>query len=134
MGAGHTTIDPHAAINSANRVFVDAFARKDAKTLANLYTKDGKLLPPGSDFISGKVAIEHFWQEAMNRGTRKLETIELEVHGEVANEVGRYRVEAADGRSIDAGKYLVVWKREEESWRMHLDIWSSGDKTSSLSS
>jgi ketosteroid isomerase-like protein len=117
--------DPRSAIDVTNRAFVDAFIRKDPAAIAALYTVDGQLLPPGSDFVTGNNAIARYWQEAMKIGIRRLETTELEIYEGMAHEVGRYTIEAPDESEADAGMYLVVWKREGSVWRMHRDIWNS---------
>jgi len=54
-----------------------------------------------------------------------LETLELEAHDETAHEVGRYTLKAAGGQVTDTGKYLVIWKREGGSWKLHRDIWTT---------
>jgi hypothetical protein len=59
-----------------------------------------------------------------------IETTELEVYGDMAHEVGRYTVEAADASEADAGMYIVLWKREGSVWRMHRDIWNTRDQRS----
>ena len=117
--------DARSAIDAVNRGFMTAFIRKDPAAVAALYTLDGQLLPPRSDFVTGRSAIARYWQEAMKIGIRNLETTELEIHGESAFEVGRYTVEASDGSEADAGMYIVVWKLEDGTWRMHRDIWNS---------
>jgi ketosteroid isomerase-like protein len=125
MSASRTAGDARSAIDSANHKFMDAYIRGDAVGVASVYTVNGQLLPPERDVITGGPAIARFWQDAMHLGTRKLETIELEIHGEAAHEVGRYTVEAADGQVADAGKYIVLWKFEDGFWRMHRDIWTT---------
>ena len=79
------------AIKSANEVWMSTFAQGDAEGMANLYTKDGQLLPTQSDVVSGRQAIQAFWQSVMDMGikTAKLETVEAESHGDTAIEVGR---------------------------------------------
>jgi ketosteroid isomerase-like protein len=54
-----------------------------------------------------------------------LETLELEAHGDTAHEVGRYELKAAGGQVADAGKYLVIWKQESGTWKIHRDIWTT---------
>jgi uncharacterized protein (TIGR02246 family) len=125
MSATHAPGDARSAIDAVNRGFMTAFIRKDPAAVAALYTLDGQLLPPRSDFVTGRSAIAGYWQEAMKVGIRKLETTELEIHSESAFEVGRYTVEASDGSEADAGMYIVVWKLEDGTWRMRRDIWNS---------
>jgi ketosteroid isomerase-like protein len=32
---------------------------------------------------------------------------------------------AADNKSLDKGKYVAVWKKENGTWKMYRDIWNS---------
>ncbi len=121
------TSDVHAAIAAANRKFMDAFARQDAAGMADLYTMDGQLLPANSDFVTGASAIEEFWGGAMGMGIRtaKLETVEMEAHGDMAVEVGKYALGGEGGLALDHGKYVVIWKNDDGTWKLHRDIWTS---------
>jgi ketosteroid isomerase-like protein len=58
----------------------------------------------------------------------KLETLDLEVAGDMTHEVG----EATLGLEPKAGtattvmvKYVVVWKQVGGQWRLHRDIWNA---------
>lgn len=125
--------EPEAAvaseIESANRTFEGTFARGDADGMAALYTEDGQLLPTGSDVISGRFAIAEFWQSAFDAGLARAEltTVELDSAGDVAYEVGRYRLSLPDGQVADEGKYVVLWKREDGRWKLHRDIWNTNN-------
>jgi uncharacterized protein (TIGR02246 family) len=105
---------------------MEAFRRRDAAAIADLYTRDGQLLPANSDFVTGTDAIRAFWQGAMDMGIEEvvLETAELEGHRDTAHEVGRYTLRAG-GEAADSGKYLVIWRREGGSWKLHRDIWTT---------
>lgn len=118
------------AINSAVQSFGDAFRRGDAAAVAALYAEDATLLPPGSPVTKGRDAIREFWQGAMSVGVReaKLETVEVESRDDLAYEVGRFEMAMqppGGERAEVTGKYVVVWKREADGWRMHVDIWNS---------
>jgi uncharacterized protein (TIGR02246 family) len=119
--------DVNAAIAAANLKFMEAFARQDAAGMAGMYTADGQLMPANSDFVSGTSAIEQFWGGAMGMGIRtaKLETVELEAHGETAVEVGKYTLGGDEGQTLDQGKYVVVWKNDGGTWKLHRDIWTT---------
>ena len=116
-----------AAIASANQSLIETFGRADAAGAAQLYTADGQLLPSGSDVVTGHVAIEGFWGGVMGMGftSVSLETVELEDHGETAIEAGRYTLGTADGEAADEGKYLVIWKKQDGTWKLHRDIWTT---------
>ena len=119
--------DIRTQIESANAQFVSAFKRGDATGIANLYTEGAQLLPAHSDFVRGAMAIRTFWQSVIDRGLTgaSLETIELEAHGDTAIEIGRYRLLAAGDAVADHGKYLVVWKHDAGTWKLHRDIWTT---------
>ncbi len=117
-------------IASANQNFMDAFRRADAAGLAALYTDDTKLLPPGFPMMNGKEAVQSFWQGAMDMGIKeaKLETIEVESQGNLACEIGRFAltVQPQGGEStMMTGKYVVVWKNQDDAWKLHVDIWNA---------
>ncbi len=115
------------AIAAANQVFMDAFGRGDAAGLAALYTENCQLMPPNSDFVIGNAAIQTFWQGAFDMGIKaaKLEIREVEAHGDTAIEVSQYTLFAEGEQVADKGKYIVIWKRIEGQWKLHLDIYNS---------
>lgn len=121
------TEDIRSQIEAANGQFVSAFKRGDAAALASLYTAQGQLLPANSDFVKGTEAIRGFWQGALDMGLKQvaLETLEIEAHGDTAIEVGRYNLFLGDGSVADAGKYIVIWKNDLGTWKLHRDIWTT---------
>jgi uncharacterized protein (TIGR02246 family) len=122
-----TSTAVQAAIAAVNENFMAAFNRRDAAGLADFYTENGQLLPTGSDFVTGRAAIQAFWQASMDRGrkTVRLEIVEAEGHGDTAIEIGKYTLSWEAGNVIDRGKYVVIWKQEGGQWKLHRDIWNS---------
>jgi uncharacterized protein (TIGR02246 family) len=116
-----------AAIDAANQRFMSAFASQDAAAVAALYTEDALLLPPGTDILSGRTAIQGFWQAVMNSGVRgvTLETVELEHYGQALQEIGRYTLTGTGGQVLDRGKYVVIWRHEGSEWLIHRDIFNT---------
>jgi uncharacterized protein (TIGR02246 family) len=120
----------HNAILAANKEFMAAFERGDAPAIADMYTDDGKLLPPNSPMLAGKQAIRAFWQGAKEAGGKatKLETLDVESHDDLAIEIGRYTLtlQSKSGGSVtDQGKYIVVWKNDHGVWKLQIDIWNT---------
>ena len=115
------------AIEAANKKFEAAVSRGDGPGTAALYTAAAQLLPAQSDIVSGTQAIGQFWQAVYNSGIKgaTLTTVEVEGHGNTAHEVGKYELRGADGKVLDHGKYVVVWKKEGASWKLHRDIWTT---------
>jgi uncharacterized protein (TIGR02246 family) len=124
--------DARSLIDSVNQNFMDAFSRADAAGIAALYTEDTKLLPPGFPMMTGKEAVQSFWQGAMNSGVTeaKLETLELESQGNLASEIGRFtltvQLQGSETTTM-TGKYVVVWKKQDGSWKLHIDIWNTDE-------
>ncbi len=119
--------DIKAQIEAANAKFVQIFEAGDAAGVAARYTKDGQVLAPGSDTVSGTAAIEAFWKAGMQAGVPKLTltTLEAEQHGDTAIEVGRAGIFDAQGNQLDASKYIVIWKRVNGEWKLHRDIFNA---------
>jgi ketosteroid isomerase-like protein len=57
--------------------------------------------------------------------TIRLDSSEVGVQGGMAVEIGQYTLSGADGNAMDTGKYLVVWRNEGGSWKLHRDIWNT---------
>ena len=117
----------HAAIRAADDNLESAFGRGDSEGIAGLYTEAGMLLPTGSEPVTGKPAIQAFWQGAMDTGIKELglAIVELEDHGNTAIEVGNYSLSSEEAQVIDQGKYIVIWKQEDGHWKLHRDIWNT---------
>jgi uncharacterized protein (TIGR02246 family) len=115
------------AIAAANEDFMAAVKRGDAAGLAALYTENGQVLPPNGDFVTGKGAIQMFWQAVMDMGIKeaKLEIVEVEGHGDTATEVSTFTLHGEGGQVLDRGKYIVIWKGEGGQWKLHRDIFNS---------
>ena len=102
----------------------------DAAGVAAHYTDDAALLPPNAARIDGREGIQGAWQALIDANVRDvtLSTQEVDVFGDVANEVGIIRATAPGedgGRVQFTGKYVTVWQRGRDgTWRLHRDIWN----------
>ena len=52
-----TTIEIREAIANSNEDFMVTFSQGDAAGTADLYTDDGQVLPPNSDFATSLIAV-----------------------------------------------------------------------------
>ncbi|WP_407180152.1 YybH family protein [Bradyrhizobium sp. STM 3562] len=115
------------AIDEGNRKFGEAVARKDYAGLAGLYTESARVMPPDAPIVSGRPAIEEFWRTAANAlgmTGAALKTVDLEVVGDAAYEVGEAELKLGSGQA--KVKYLVVWRRDRDgTWLLHRDIWNT---------
>lgn len=124
MGASSAVTD---GILSANQAFKAAFNSGDSAAVAALYTADGQLAPPNSDVVEGAEALAGYWQAfiAMGLKVEALDTVEVDEYGDSAVEQGRYRLVDGDGNPVDHGKYMILWKRDGDGWKLHRDIFNS---------
>jgi uncharacterized protein (TIGR02246 family) len=123
------TDSARAAIEQANTLFSEAIARGDAQAIAKLYTEDAILLPERGELVKGRQAIGEFWKTAMNGGVKSVTVTTLDVggSGDLAHEVGTVLLTLqAEGRppATASAKFVVVWKREADGWKIHRDIWN----------
>lgn len=120
-----------AEIERTNEKFMEMFRQGDAEGIAELYTQDGMVLPPNSDIIEGKQQIKDFWKTAidmMGIKSVQLQTQEVEPQNNMAYERGRAMIYGEGDQEIDDSKYIVIWKRENGTWKLHRDIFNSSLK------
>ena len=119
------------AIEDTDARFVEAYNRGDVASVAALYTDDAVLLPPNSETLRGRQAIQEFWNGAWQMGVREvmLQTVSVEDSGHLAYEIGAYtlKIQPEGGEATtDKGKYVVIWKRQADgSWKLAVDIWNT---------
>lgn len=125
-----------AAIHEAGRRFSAAYVRGDVEALTALYTPDAVIFPERSDAITGYDAIKRYWTpgEGGRIIRHRLTPTRVVVDGRHAYDYGTYEI--AGERKGKAwgpfrGKYMVVWRREAQGWRMQLDMWNSGPQPGS---
>jgi uncharacterized protein (TIGR02246 family) len=120
-------MDVTADIRVLNDQFEAAFSAGDVQAVAAMYTEDGMLLPPGSDFVTGREAIQAFWQGALDSGVGRAVLTSAEAVGaeSLAVEIGRYEMFTPGDSLVDEGKYMVWWKLTPDGWRLHRDTWNS---------
>ena len=121
--------DVRSDIDAANQKFGAAYARGDATAIAQLYTPQATMFPPGADMVSGRDGIQKVWAGAIQSGLKitGLQTLSVEQYGNAAREIGRFTAEAPNAQKQMAkidGKYVVVWKRLNGSWMLDSDIWN----------
>jgi ketosteroid isomerase-like protein len=80
--------------------------------------------------FEGREAIVAFFGEFMKAGdlSLTLETVDVEELGDDVLEVGRYTLTitpAQGDAQKDEGKYVVVWRREDGSVKLHVDMFNT---------
>jgi uncharacterized protein (TIGR02246 family) len=122
QGQGKT--DP--TLNKLAAEFEAAFNAGDAAKVASMYAEDGVVMPPNEPMVKGRSAIEAALKKEMAKGkvTLKLSPFHSAITGDSAHEAGTVTVKLPDGRTVNE-KYVVVYKRVGNEWKIAYDIWNS---------
>lgn len=118
-----------AQIKSNTLNFSKYYVNGEIDKLTNCYTTDGKIFPNGSNIITGIEAIEKKWTlpEGIKILRHKVTPEEVKVIADYAYDYGYYAgaTQRRDGtESAWKGKYVIVWKKIDNDWKIYLDIWN----------
>ena len=113
-----------------DRQFAAAIDRGDAAAAAGLYTEDARLLPPNSEVVVGRDAIQDFIRGGIEAGARDYQFMQAEVRvmGEIAYDRGeiQFSVQPEKGEPMmGKSKYVCVWTRENGEWKIDVCIWNT---------
>lgn len=113
-------------IEKLDQAWEKAFNAGDAAAVAKLYAQDAKVMAPGAKPDVGMSAIRASLDEAVKQGVKFTLTAEDVVpSGNYAIETGGWVATAKDGKHLDHGPYVTVYKKEGGAWKIYRDIWNS---------
>jgi uncharacterized protein (TIGR02246 family) len=118
-----------AEIEAVNARWMALFNKGDFAGIAALYTDDATVLPPGSGMVKGKVAIEAMWKNISEQvGDPKVVTLDVKPLGaSAAREIGTFSLKTKDASQKEVtGKYVVIWEKTGNDWKLATDIWNEG--------
>ena len=130
QSAPDTSAD-QATLEAEAPVWFDHYSKGDADAVANLYAEDAVIMPAGAPPASGRAAIREYLvadiaQSKAGGFTFKNGAVTgVGVSGDVAWLTGDFSVLDASGATVDGGKYLSVYTRTAEGWKLIRDIWNS---------
>jgi uncharacterized protein (TIGR02246 family) len=115
------------AIQSINNRYATVLMRPGAPGAADFFTEDADLLPPGPDNLKGREAIQAFWAAVCEKGGEvRLTTAEAVAIGDDAvREIGTYWAQLKGMESTLSGKYVFIWRKAGDDWKIWTDIWTS---------
>ncbi|MET2985520.1 YybH family protein [Aureibaculum conchae] len=120
-----------SAILKSSKAFSKAYIDGDIDKLTSFYSKDGKIFPEKSDIIEGYDAIKKRWKlpKHIKIISHKATPKEINVIDGYAYDYGYYEGSSKNAKNDTTtafkGKYVIVWKKENQDWKMYLDIWNS---------
>lgn len=109
--------------------FSAAYMAGDYDAMVAIYTTDGKIMPNGTPIIEGHENIRARWvlPEGDQVAQHKSTPVEIRITGNTAYDFGYYEGETVKSngeRQTWKGKYVIIWRKEENTWRMYVDIWN----------
>ena len=118
--------DARAGINAENAKFMEAIKKGDSAGVAALYSPDALLMPSNHEAVP-KDGIASMISSLMKTGVKeiKLSTDDLTGNADMISETGKYEIFVDGQKSVDKGKYVVVWKPVDGTWKMYRDIFNS---------
>lgn len=122
QGQGKT--DP--ALNKLAEEFAAAFNAKDAAKAASFYADDAVVMPPNQPMVRGRADIEAYFKRDFQAGVTnlRLKPMESAISGSHAFVAATATVTVPGGQTENS-KYLVVFKRVGNEWKVAYDIYNS---------
>jgi uncharacterized protein (TIGR02246 family) len=118
-----------AEIEAANAKWIEFFNKGDFAGIGSLYTENATAFPPGSSMVKGRAAIERMWKEMAEQATDpKVTTLDVKSLGpSAAREIGTFSLKTKGPTPQEVtGKYVVVWEKVGNEWKLAADIWNEG--------
>ena len=118
-----------AEIQKVNAKWIQLFNKGDFTGIGMLYTKDAVALPPDAGIVKGREAVTAMWKDLADKvADPALNTVEVKRLGPTAaREIGTFKLKTKGANSQElSGKYVVIWQRENGSWKLSTDAWNSG--------
>lgn len=116
------------AIAASNATYFTAIAKNDG-SIVNYYAEDACLLPPNSPTLCGRAEMTKFFKDGYDKyGLRGGKFITQNIYGdgrEYVTEEGLWQSFDANGKLFDDGKFLVLWKKTKDGWKMYRDSFST---------
>ena len=118
-----------AEIEAVNAKWVEFFNKGNFAGVASLYTEDAAAFPPGAGIVRGRGAIGAMWKGLAEQvSDPKVTTLEVKSLGpSAAREIGTVSLKTKGAAPQEVtGKYVVVWEKVGDDWKLAADIWNDG--------
>jgi ketosteroid isomerase-like protein len=117
------------AIAKSNAIYFQAFSKGDSSLFIDRYARDCWIMPPNAPALCGEDAALYFFRTAYYQsGLRNGKFITTDVFGdgrEYVTELGFWQSFDGGNKMFDYGKFLVLWKKTPDGWKMFRDSFSS---------
>lgn len=115
------------AIEARTLIFEQAMAKADAAGVANCYTLDAEFMAPGQKAVAGRSNIQQAIAGYLGQGFTQYKVLSTTVYGStgVVGVETEYNLSQPQGKNLDNGKSIQLWKQEMGAWRIFRDCFNS---------
>ncbi|WP_422082162.1 YybH family protein [Ulvibacterium sp.] len=116
------------AIEESNAIYFTSFEKNDASIFIDRYAKDACIMLPNAPALCGVDAPKRFFEMAYGFGLRNGKFITQEIFGidrEFVAETGLWETYDSKNELMDNGKFLVLWKKTDQGWKIYRDSFNS---------
>jgi|SRR5690349_2046090 len=117
------------AIAESNAIYFQSFVKNDSSIFINRYAEDACIMAPDTPAMCGRDAALQFFRVAYHQfGLRNGKFITQEVYGagdDYVVETGLWQSFDKNNVLFDDGKFLVLWKKTPQGWKMFRDSFNS---------
>ena len=132
-GKGSAYLKARLAVINVETELVRLINKGAWDSVAAIYVTDATIMGPGSPPITGQKAIASFWHTISIRGmhTFELQFIDLEQSGDKLIARGKYVMNNKQDEIIDIGKFMAIYRKENNTWRLQTDMFNTSMETRS---
>ena len=130
---GSPYLKARAAVIEVENELVRLANNAEWNGMSTLYTSDGTIYPPGAPPIMGRNAIATFWRTVSKRGMHSLQLhlVDLKISGDLLIANGKYAMRNQHNEMLDIGKFIAIYRKEKNEWRLQTDMFNSNMETRS---
>lgn len=112
------------AIRKATSDLATDINGKKVDGILALYTENSVFMPPNAPLLRGLEPLKSFYTDLVSKvSDLRMEPGDIAGHGPIAYESGSYTMNV--GTSRDRGKFLIVFRNMNGTWKMEYTSWSS---------
>ncbi|WP_420583893.1 YybH family protein [Ruegeria sp.] len=112
------------SVKALDASIIEGINAKDASMATAAYAQDGAVMPPGAPTMSGRTAIQEYWQAAIDGGLENVVANPTAAHvsGDFAVTMGT--LTGSMGGQDLSGKYILFFHKGDDGWKVQRDIWN----------
>jgi ketosteroid isomerase-like protein len=116
-----------AHIMKMNESYSERFMSNDPGFYSDRYCADAQVYSPGMPAVMGRDSIRSFFYNNGNNKEAKIDLPPGNFYGneDLVVEDGTYSFPDGKGGSVDKGKFIAIWKKEEGKWKLYREIWNT---------